>query len=258
MASRSIAKADRLATARVALRVAGLIAALLICVPLHGAWRLFQLPSPWPRLFLGTAARICGAHVRTAGTPLKRNVIYLSNHSSWLDILVLAGATGSAFVAKAELRAVPVVGWLATLNRTIFVARADRMGIAQQIAELAAAIAQGWAVTIFPEGTTSAHDDLLPFKGSLLAALEPPPPGVMVQPVCLDYGAAGPRVAWVGDEPGQANALKLLGARGSFTATVHCLKPFDPAELGDRKLIAAEARARIAEAMRARIGVDPG
>lgn len=249
MASRSIARADPLATVRIALRLTALVLALLVCVPIHGLWRLLRLPSPWPRLFLGAAARICGARVRAVGKPLKRDVIYLSNHSSWLDILVLAGATGSAFVAKAELRTVPLVGWLATLNRTIFVARTDRMGIAGQIAQVAGAIAQGWAVTIFPEGTTSAADDLLPFKGSLLAALEPPPPGVKVQPVWLDYGEAGPLVAWVGDEPGQANALKILGRRGSFPATIHFLEPFDPADCADRKAIAIEARNRIAAAM---------
>jgi 1-acyl-sn-glycerol-3-phosphate acyltransferase len=251
MASRSIARADRLATARAALRVAGLIATLLVCVPLHGAWRLFRLPSPWPRLFLGGAARICGARVRTVGAARKRNVIYLANHTSWLDILTIAGATGSAFVAKAELRGVPVVGWLATLNRTIFVARTDRMGIAAQIAQVAAAIGEGWAVTIFPEGTTSAADDLLPFKGSLLAALEPPPPGVLVQPIWLDYGTAGALVDWLGDEPGQENALRILGHRGSFAVTLHMLEPFDPAGLPDRKAIAAEARQRIAATMAA-------
>ena len=188
-----------------------------------------------------------GGGVVTA--PRKRNVIYLANHTSWLDILTIAGATGSAFVAKAELRAVPVVGWLATLNRTIFVARTDRMGIAAQIAQVASAIAEGWAVTIFPEGTTSAADDLLPFKGSLLAALEPPPAGVLVQPIWLDYGAAGALVDWLGDEPGQANALRILGARGSFAVTVNMLEPFDPADCTDRKAIAAEARRRIAAAM---------
>ncbi|HEU4961932.1 MAG TPA: lysophospholipid acyltransferase family protein [Sphingomonas sp.] len=249
MASRSIARADRLATLRIALRLIALVLALFVCVPLHGLWRAFRLPSPWPRLFLGTAARICGVRVRTIGRPLKRNVIYLANHSSWLDILVLAGATGSAFVAKAELRQAPLVGWLATLNRTIFVARTDRMGIAGQIAQVAEAIAQGWAVTIFPEGTTSAADELLPFKGSLLAALEPPPAGVMVQPIWLDYGEAGPLIAWVGDEPGQANALKILAARSTSPATVHFLDPFDPADCADRKAIATEARRRVAEAM---------
>ncbi|TPG38571.1 1-acyl-sn-glycerol-3-phosphate acyltransferase [Sphingomonas koreensis] len=249
MASRSIARADRVAPIRASLRIAGMILALLVAVPMHGLWRLFCLPSPWPRLVLGTVGWICGARTRLVGSPLKRNVIFLANHSSWLDILVLAGATGSAFVAKSELRAAPLVGWLCTLNHTIFVARADRMGIADQIAQVRAAIAEGWAVTIFPEGTTSAGHELLPFKAPLLAMLEPPPPGVMVQPMLIDYGAAAADVAWVGDEPGQANALRILGRRGSFDVTVHALDPFDPAVTADRKAIAAEARRRIAAAM---------
>jgi len=249
MASRSIARTDRLAIVRIAFRLAGLLGALLICLSLHGLWRLLRLTSPWPRRFLAAMARCCGARVRCIGTPLRRNVIFLSNHVSWLDIPVIAAATGSAFVAKAELRTVPAVGWLATLNHTIFVARGERMGIAGQIAQLAAAIRQGRAVTIFPEGTTSGHDELLPFKAPLLAALAPPPPDMMIQPILLDYGAAGPRIAWLGDEAGQANAFKILGMRGSFTATVRVLEPFAPSEHADRKAIAAEARARIAAAM---------
>ncbi len=183
------------------------------------------------------------------GRPLRRDVIFLANHTSWLDILVLAGATGTAFVAKAELKTVPLIGWLCTLNHTIFVARTDRMGIARQIADLRDALAHAWPVTIFPEGTTSGAGALLPFKAPLLAVLEPPPPGVMVQPVLLDYGAGAHDVEWLGDEPGQTNALKILARPGSFTVTVTCLAPFDPAAWPDRKAIAAEARRRIAEAM---------
>jgi 1-acyl-sn-glycerol-3-phosphate acyltransferase len=108
-------------------------------------------------------------------------------------------------------------------------------------------------VTIFPEGTTSDGTGLLPFKGSLLAVLEPPPPGVLVQPVHMDYGAATEAIAWVGDEPGQANALKVMARRGGFAVTLHFLDPFDPRDFPGRKGIAAEARRRIAEAM----GIDP-
>ena len=67
-------------------------------------------------------ARIVGARPRIVGTPRRHNVVFVSNHLSWIDILLLAGATGSAFVAKAELRGVPLVGWLCTLNATIFAA----------------------------------------------------------------------------------------------------------------------------------------
>ncbi|HVI99949.1 MAG TPA: lysophospholipid acyltransferase family protein [Sphingomonas sp.] len=187
---------------------------------------------------------------------MRRDVVFLANHTSWLDILVLAGGTGTAFVAKSELQGVPLIGWLCTLNHTIFVARADRMGIAAQIAQLRDALAQQWPVTIFPEGTTSAPGEVLPFKGALLAVLEPPPPGVMVQPVLLNYGAAADDVAWLGDEPGQANALRILARRGSFEVAVEYLTPFDPADHASRKGIAAEARRRIVEAQTRRLAAQ--
>ena len=184
--------------------------------------------SPWPRLFLRATGRIAGARARCTGRPLTRNVVFVSNHVSWIDILVIAGASGSAFVAKAEIRAAPVVGWLSTLNRTVFVAREDRMGVAEQIGRLRDAFAKCWSVTIFPEGTTTDGRSLLPFKGSLLKVLEPAPPGVMVQPLCLDYGDVGPDIGWIGIESGKDNALRVLARRGSFPVTIRFLEPFSP------------------------------
>ena len=230
------------------LRLAAMVATLIVAVPLHLSWRLLRLPSPWPRLYLGGLARIVGARAQIIGTPLKRNVVFIANHLSWMDIPILAGATGTAFVAKADLRGVPLVGWLSTLNRTIFVRREDRLGIADQIALLRAALAEAWAVTLFPEGTTSDGAAILPFKASLLAVLDPPPAGVLVQPVRIDYGAATGELAWIGDEPGQSHALRVLRRRGTFTATLTFCDPFDPHDYPGRKATAAEARARIAAA----------
>lgn len=237
---------------RIAARLTAMVVVLVACVPIHGLWRLVRLPSPWPRWFLGAVGWIVGARRRSSGaTPLRDHVFFVSNHLSWLDILVLAGATGSAFVAKAELKAVPLIGWLCTLNRTIFVARGERMQVAAQIAEVRAAIERGWAVTVFPEGTTGDGRTLLPFKASLLAVLDPPPPGVMVQPVALDYGPATGDIAWL-DEGGVPYSLRLLARRGSFPANLRFAEPFDPATIGDRKAIAAEARRRMEVAARQR------
>ena len=233
---------------RIGARIAGLLLALLAMVPLHFLWRFFRRTSPWPMWFLGSVGWIIGARRRTIGTPLKRDVVFVSNHLSWMDIPILAGRNGSAFVAKAELRGVPLVGWLCTLNRTIFVRREDRMAVADQINALRDALAETWAITIFPEGTTGDGKALLPFKAALLAVLDPPPPGIFVQPVRIDYGAATEELAWVGDEPGQAHAARVLRRPGSFTATLHFCEPFDPRDYPGRKAIAAEARARIAAA----------
>ena len=235
---------------RMWLRVAMLVGALLLCVPFHYLFRLFRLPSPWPRFFLASGARICGARVRTIGTPLRRDVFFVSNHLSWIDILALGGASGTAFIAKSEIESAPVVGWLAGLNRTVYVKRENRLGVAEQINQLRDALAETWAITVFPEGTTTDGKSLLPFKTPMLRVLEPPPPGVMVQPVMLDYDEdAADDIAWIGQERGLNNARRVLARRGSFGLRVHFLEPFHPRDFPGRKVIAAESRRRIEEAL---------
>lgn len=181
------------------------------------------------------------------GRPVRRDVFNVANHSSWLDILVLGGATGTAFISKAELQGAPLLGFLAGLNRTVYVDRSDRRAMHAQIAAIREAIHDG-PVTIFPEGTTSDGTVLLPFKASLLQVLEPPVPGMRVQPLFLDYGAAAPEVAW-GQEDGARNARRLLSRKGTIACTVHCLESFDPAAVGGRKDVTAEARRRIVDGM---------
>ena len=249
MASASIGRADFLGSVRVATRVVAMLAALLLALPFHGLWRVVRAPSPWPMWLLAAVGWIAGARRRTVGRPLRRDVFFVSNHLSWLDIPVLAGRNGSAFIAKGELARVPLIGWLCRLNRTVFVDRAARMDIARQIETVRAALADTWAITIFPEGTTGDGHGLRPFKASLLAVLDPPPPGVMVQPVLIDYGAATPEIAWTGDEPGLDNARRILSRGGRFTVTLTFLEPFDPAGFPGRKAVAAEARRRMEAAL---------
>lgn len=229
-------------TIRFALRLLALALALLIALPLHGLWRLVRRPSPWPRRFLGWCARIVGARARVVGMPLTRDAVILANHLSWIDIFLLARTANAVFVAKGELESAPLVGWLASLNDTIFVARGERMAVGDQVAQVRTALGPR-PVAIFPEGTTGDGVTLLPFKSALLAALDPPPPGVRVQPVRIDYGDATPDLAWIGDEPGARHAVRVLRRRGTFTATLRFAEPFVP--IGGRKAVAAEARRRI-------------
>jgi len=235
-------------------RIGLLLLTLLSHVPMHYLWRLLHLPSPWPRWFLRRVGRIAGARVEVIGIPLRRDVFYISNHLSWIDILALGGASGTAFVAKAEIGETPVVGWLASLNRTVYVKRENRMGVAEQINQLRDALTDNWAIAVFPEGTTTDGRSLLPFKTPMLRVLEPPPPGVMVQPVLLDYGAVGEEIGWVGEEGGINNARRVLARRHSFPLRTHFLEPFDPRDFPGRKAIAAESRRRIEEALVAALG----
>ena len=232
-----------------AARVAWLLALMVPAVVLHLAWRSVRAASPWPRWFLGRAARATGVRATYRGTPLAHDVVFVANHVSWIDILVIGGVTDVRFIAQDRIRFWPVIGWLAWLDATIFVSRTDRAGVAGQITRVRAAIAGERPVAIFPEGTTTDGRRLLPFKPSLFAALEPPPRPMMIQPVLLDFDATGSALAWIGTEDGASNAMRVLRQGKTFVVATHFLEAFDAAALGGRKAIAGEARRRIAAAL---------
>lgn len=223
--------------------------AMMVAVPLHYLFRLVKYGSPFPMYFLRWAAWVIGARVRIHGVPLKRDVFFMPNHVSWFDIPVLGGITGSAFVARAEIADFMMLGWMARLNRTVFTKREAKMNIAEQINALREALADNWSVVIFPEGTVTDGHSLLPFKTSMLSVLEPPPPGMLVQPVVIDYGPVAEWIGWLDQESGIANARRIFARPGSFPVDVWFLDPFDPHDFPGRKKIAARAR----EAIEARL-----
>ena len=230
-------------------RLLVIITSLIAGVLLHNLWRVFRQPSPWPRLFLLSVSWTAGIATATTGNRIRKNVFYASNHHSWIDIPVMSGVTGCTFVANDGIEKWPLIGWLCTINNTIFVSRENRLSVGDQIDELRIAMTGDQPVTIFPEGTTHDGSGLLPFKAALFAALVPPPTGMMVQPVFLTYGRHTARMSWVGEEGIVENFWRVMSYLKPITATLHFLDPFDPAHYPDRKAISAEARRRIAEAM---------
>ena len=226
-----------------------MITLLAACVPLYYLWQIVGTHNPWPRRFLGGIARIAGARITIAGTPSAKGAFLLANHISWLDIPVISGATGSAFVAHSGLADQGLLKWLCDMNDTVFVARHDRRSVHAQVEQVREALTDTGALTVFPEGTTSDGTGLHPFKSSLLSALDPLPPGIVIQPLWLDYGPDVANMAWVGEEPGLDNFLKILARPGSLPVTVHFLAPLDMAEMANRKTIAVAARESIALAM---------
>lgn len=245
---------DLLGWGRIYARSAILLVALIVLVPLHYLFRLVKYGSPFPMVFLRIATRAIGARVRVHGVPLRRDVFFMPNHVSWFDIPVLGGITGSAFVARAEIAEMPMLGWMARLNRTVFTQRQDRMSIATTINALREAVADTWSVVIFPEGTLTDGHSLLPFKTSMLSVLEPPPPGMLVQPVVIDYGPQAEWIAWLNLESGIENARRIFARPGTFPVDVYFLDPFDPHEFPGRKKIAAQARQQIEERLTQSLG----
>lgn len=229
-----------------ALRIAALLGWLAVCAPLHLLARSLG-PSKWPQRFLAGVARIAGARVRAVGEPISGATLIIANHTSWLDIPVLAGATGCAFVSKDELRDHPLMRWLCQESGTVFIDRSDKRGIADQTARMLHALRARRPLALFPEGTVSKGTGLLPFRPALLNAFAPAPATVALRPIAIDYGPAATEFGWPQGEPGRRNFLRLMGRRGTVPVTLHLLPPlmgFD-----DRKALARAAHDAIAAAL---------
>ncbi|CAA9527085.1 MAG: Acyl-CoA:1-acyl-sn-glycerol-3-phosphate acyltransferase [uncultured Sphingomonas sp.] len=228
-----------------ALRILALGGWLAVAAPLHLLAR-GRGQSDWPRRFLAGVARIAGARVRTAGEPIAGPTLIIANHTSWLDIPVLAGATGCAFVSKDELQGQRLMHWLCKQNGTVFVDRSDKRGIADQTGQMLRALHRRQPLALFPEGTVSDGTRLLPFRPALLSAFAPAPAGVFIRPVAIDYGGAAPEFGWPQGETGKRNFLRMIGRRGTVAVTLHLLPPVDGL---DRKQLARAAHDAIAAAL---------
>lgn len=187
-----------------------------------------------------------GLRVTVKGRP-QPGALMLANHVSWLDILGLAGACRSTFVAHAGLASHRGLKWLCDQNATVFITREKRQSVTGQADQLRSAFGKR-PVTLFPEGTTNDGTALLPFKSSLLSAVETIAHAIPVQPVTLVYQQVE-QLTWLGDEPGMANVARILGRSQPVELTIHFLEPLEGDALTNRKTMAAAAHASVAQAL---------
>ncbi|MGQ5522429.1 lysophospholipid acyltransferase family protein [Chitinimonas sp. PSY-7] len=109
-------------------------------------------------------------NIRTINNLICRphNTMLVANHVSWLDIFVLNSVFASRFVAKAEVRHWPFIGWLCHQTGTLFIVRERRHDTRRVNKEIADALANGDCVAVFPEGITSSGLSTSTFNASLL------------------------------------------------------------------------------------------
>ena len=139
-------------------------------------WLALRLRLPlrrWlPRLFHRICLALLGIRVTVRGTPASaRPLLFVSNHSSWLDILVLGSTAPVIFIAKSEIARWPLFGLFAKLQRSIFVDRSKRHATGHVNRRIAARLAEGDPVVLFGEGTSSDGNRVMPFRSALLGAL---------------------------------------------------------------------------------------
>ena len=149
------------------------------------------------------------------GTPPAQGLI-VSNHLSYLDILVFSTSVPCVFVAKKEVRSWPAVGWIATLAGTIYIDRSRRSATRSIQPAIHAALGSGLRLVLFPEGTSSNGKQLLPFRSSLLqpAVADGAPVTAAHLHYELDDGDPANDVCYWGDMTLGPHALKLFAKKG--------------------------------------------
>jgi 1-acyl-sn-glycerol-3-phosphate acyltransferase len=225
-----------------------LIQGAAICAvvfPFLSPARRLQQVNRWSRRVL----RALGITLHSGGTPCAGPSLLVANHVAWLDILAINAVQPARFVSKADVRAWPLIGWLVACGGTLFIERERKRDALRVVHQVAQTLQTGAVVALFPEGTTSDGQSLLPFHANLLqAAIATETP---VQPVALRFADAdhrfSPAAVYVGDTSLAQSLWWIVMARG-LQAHVEWLAP--EASAGrERRELSQRLRSRIMRAL---------
>lgn len=243
---------------RVLLVALAFLAVTLALLPLQLIGLAFdlRLRRIIPHLYHRILCALIGVRIREVGTRSAASpALILSNHVSWLDICVISALSPVVFVAKSEVAGWPVLGWLAKLQRTVFINRQARHQTGDATREIAGRLLGGDAVVLFAEGTSSDGVRVLPFRSSLVGAVHhalgnsAQHISITVQPMSVAYvslsgvpmgRALRERVAWYGDADLMPHLAHVLAA-GAVDVTVSWGEAVAYDMSADRKAIAREA-----------------
>ncbi|MCP4330475.1 MAG: 1-acyl-sn-glycerol-3-phosphate acyltransferase [Alphaproteobacteria bacterium] len=235
-----------LATGRLTLYAS--LTAILVPIQLVAMALNLPLKKKVPFFYHGMVCRILGIRRIVRGRmSTVRPTLFVSNHSSYMDIEVLGAVINGSFVAKSEVADWPVFGTLAKLQNTVFVERRPRQ-VGAQREVMAARIAVKENLILFPEGTSNDGNRTLPFKSALfsVAELEHEGQPITVQPVSIAYTHLDgiplgrdlrPLVAWYGDMDLAPHLWTLVGL-GRLTVRIIFHEPVTMADFSSRKAMA--------------------
>jgi lyso-ornithine lipid O-acyltransferase len=213
-----------------------------ICLLLPGRPKVVFARFYWATVcrLLGLKVRVIGSAVRSAGG---RPVVFVSNHSSWIDVPVLGGRLDACFVSKDDVAQWPFISTIARLGRTVFVSR-RRHATARELDRMRDRLAAGDNLLLFPEGTSSDGSRVLPFRSSFFAVAETAQ-RPLIQPISIVYDRLGglptgrasrPVFAWYGDMD-LASHFWRFARHGGLRVSVLVHPPLDPSRFASRKAL---------------------
>ncbi len=246
-------------------RLICLITLLAVTVPVQMVFLKFGFRAArnLPIWVYRMALRILRVRVTITGeAPNGTSVLVVSNHVSWLDIPVIGALQPTSFIAKAEIAKWPVFGFLARVQRSIFIDRERRTATAAANDLIANRLTDGGAVILFAEGTTGDGLSLLPFRSALIGAAHAAirradSPAIDIKPLALRYTHRNglpltrrdrPQIAWYGDMELIAHLWDLIHG-GPLDVTVSWCETIALSTTSDRKSITAQAEAMVRAAL---------
>jgi 1-acyl-sn-glycerol-3-phosphate acyltransferase len=180
--------------------------------------------------WLGVLARIFGVKIKTCGTALAEKTLFVANHISWLDIVILGHLMPVHFLSKDEVKTMPIIGWLATRAGTLYIKRGCKVSASDSSSEITAALKQQHNSLIFAEGTTT-DGHIKKFHSRLMqSAIDA---HAMVQPVAIFYPVRNPQNNKIEINPvtlflagrSTAESFDLITRAASIDVEVHFLEP---------------------------------
>lgn len=240
----------------------------LVLAPVQ--WLLIKVNSRYARMlphyYHRLIAKIMGLRIHVDGHVRQdQPTLLVANHISWMDIVVFTAVTPLSFVAKREVSTWPGVKVLANLQQTIFVDRERRSESLKSAEEISERLNNGEVVVLFPEGTSSDGNRVLPFKSSLFAAAAKADRDTFVQTAAIAYTFLGgvplgrrarPIVAWYGDMEMGGHVWTLLKA-GPLDVHIRLGEPVPLEKMGDRKALALLTEEQIRDDMADLLSLRP-
>lgn len=176
-----------------------------LCSTNNAKTRRDKIKKQWLQRF----SSIMRLHIVREGELPKQAAVLVSNHISWLDIIVIGQHLPVYFVAKSDISSWPVIGYLSRQAGTIFIRRGDKKHILETAEKMVWLLKQNNTIVAFPEGTTTSGDEVLGFHASLFQ------PALLtkslIHPVAIQYrGVAKEQAPFIGDDAFVPHLIKML------------------------------------------------